>query len=162
MLRDRIDHPPDEIVLRALHQRRHHDREADPGGHADHRHQVCRARLFTWVSAISSIRFMARPAASRSMRTRAPVGEIGAERRGRRDRRPASPASTSTARVPRMPTSIWRLPIRVADHHRHGRALHGIGRNQQRVGMLARHDIGFHAHAGHAAAYRPASATRMR
>jgi hypothetical protein len=38
-VRQGIDQLAHEVVLGALHQRRHHDREADAGGDAGHRHQ---------------------------------------------------------------------------------------------------------------------------
>ena len=36
-MRQRVDQLPGEVVLRALHQRRHHDRKANSGGDTGHR-----------------------------------------------------------------------------------------------------------------------------
>ena len=138
---------PDEIVLRALHQGRHHDREADAGGDAGDRHQRlprarcgrgcrrCRGRG-SWRRRLVAAR--TRPAIRRCRRSRA-----------RRPGRPRStPRRSRRSRVPRMPISTLRRRARSSsiastsccDCTR-------VGGNQQRVGLLAGDDIGLHAHA---------------
>src|SRR6185312_8708877 len=107
-VRQRIDQPAREVVLRADHQCRHHDGEADTGGNAgDGETGLPHMRAYMRESDIED-----EVHGADATRTRAP--SLRSADAGAATRSPStSPLNTSTARVPRMPASTVRLRTRL-------------------------------------------------
>ena len=145
-VRQRVDQLPREVGLRAFHQRRHHDREADAGGDAGHGNQrLAHAEAHMRQRDVDDE--VHGPSRLRSTaRTRWPSRKVSGGWATTRSPS-ARPERISTLRAPRMPTSTCRTPHAIALDDEHPRALHGIGRHQQGVGLLARDDVGLDAHA---------------
>src|SRR5262249_35566241 len=110
-MRQCVDQLSDEIVLRALHQGRHHDREANPDRHAENGYQrLPRPAAHMRPGDVKNQRHCTAPALLVTRTRRPSVSVVGAGEATRSF--VARPESTSTARVPRMPISTSRLCTR--------------------------------------------------